>query len=145
MINRKKIGKVGKSMVISNKLKMPAETPIYLSRSNECHIKNKHKYAYDKHFKDLPQIIENPDFVGVNNQNLSLDYYKKIDGCNYYLKVPSRGTNINNTQFARTMYPISNKKMLQLYESGNVKIVNKNVNIKELRDKCQTHTKNKSI
>lgn len=143
--NSKKIGKVGKSMVISNNLKIPAETPIYLSRSNEYHMKKKHKYEYDKHLNDIPQILENPDFVELNVKKSSLNYYKKIDKCNYYLKVSSRGTNVNHIQFARTMHIISNKKMLKLYESGNAKIVNENVNIKELRDKCQAHSKNKPI
>lgn len=51
-------------------------TPIYIADSNIMHMKNSHPADYAKYGNDIPQIISNPDYVGVNAKDNSIEFTK---------------------------------------------------------------------
>ena len=61
-------------------------SPIYLGESNITHIKNRHPYEYDKYFNNIRDIINKPDYVGINPKNGSIGFVR----ISYRFRVYSR-------------------------------------------------------
>lgn len=81
-------------MVIYKNLDISPYTPIYIGISNKKHIKEKHLEDYIKYYHNIPNIIANPDYVGINSNDSSLEYYKDYD--NKTIKVAIRKTKNDN-------------------------------------------------
>ena len=52
---------------------------IYIGESNVNHMKRRHFSAYNKYGDRLSNIISEPDYVGINEEDESLEYVKIFD------------------------------------------------------------------
>ena len=49
------------------------------------HMKKKHPEAYEKYGKDIPFILGNPDYVGLNTKDESIEYVSSASSSPYSL------------------------------------------------------------
>ena len=90
---------------------------IYLGESNINHMIKKHKSIYLKYHDKLPQVISNPDYIGVNDENGSLEYIKIFSE---YIKIAVRVAG-DNKLYVRTMYQVLKSRTDFLVNSGKLK------------------------
>ncbi|QQP15001.1 hypothetical protein FJQ98_16790 [Lysinibacillus agricola] len=86
---------------------------------------DKHKNEFDnekqyiEHVKAIPDVIRNPEYVGVHPSGKSIEFIKKIDK---NLMIAVRINTKGNLVF-RTSYPIKDSKLNNYISSGRVKKV----------------------
>jgi len=86
---------------------------------------DKHKNEFDneeqyiEHVKAIPDVIRNPEYVGVHPNGKSIEFIKKIDK---NLMIAVRINKKGNLVF-RTSYPIKDSKLNNYISSGRVKKV----------------------
>ena len=74
---RKRIGFFPTSVIRTLGLNIPAGTPIYIADSNIEHMKTSHPEDYKKYGSELQNIIANPDYVGKNTKDDSIEFTKE--------------------------------------------------------------------
>lgn len=83
---------------------------VYIGEYNKEHMKSKHFEDYENYYKNISEIISNPDYFGINPQDGSIELIKEFQTSKTnYIKVAVRISK-NNTLFARTLYKINSKK-----------------------------------
>jgi len=107
------LGESGKQYKIGNM--------IYLGESNKKHIKNRHKSVYVKYGNRLPQIISKPDYVGINNEDGSLEYVKVFDN---HIKVVVRIAG-DDKLYVRSMYTVYKSRTEFFVKTGRLKPLTK--------------------
>ena len=78
-----------------------------------------------KHIEMLPEIIGNPDYVGIHPSGESIEYIKRIDEV---MIVAVRLTG-KKALWVRTAFPLSNDKLETYISSGSVKACNLKVHV----------------
>lgn len=98
--------------------------PIYLGESNIEHMKQRHPADYAKYGSYIPEILNQPDYVGINPNDNSIAFVKefKIDG--EYVKVAVRISS-SGILFARSLYTITNNKINNYIKKGSLKPLDK--------------------
>jgi len=76
----------------------------------------KSEIDFENHIAAIPEVIENPDYVGVHPRKNSLEFIKRIDEL---LIVVVRIKQKGDLAF-RTMYPLSEKQLQNYIKSGTV-------------------------
>ena len=114
-----KIGKIGDSIVTAFSLNIDPDTPVYIGERNIYHIKSKHNDDYLAYGGKINYILNSPDFVGINNKDNSLEYYKEFGEDIVYVKLAVRSTS-NGVYFARTMYSVKATTLKNRIEKGTV-------------------------
>ena len=109
----KALGTEGQSYKLGDK--------IYLGDRNIKHMKQRHMLVYAKYHDRLSQIISEPDYVGVNDEDGSLVYVKLFDD-NIKLVVRIAG---DEKLYIRTMYTIFKSRMEDSIKSGKLKPLTK--------------------
>ena len=94
---------------------------IYLGESNTNHIKRRHSTAYMKYYNKLSQIIANPDYVGINDEDGSLEYVKIFDD-NVKIVVRVAG---DEKLYIRSMYTVYKSRTEFFVKSGRLKPLTK--------------------
>jgi hypothetical protein len=109
---------------------------------NECsiilwedrfHYIEKHKSDFKneedfyKHISQIPDIIENPDYVGKHPGKNSIEYIKKIDEL---MIVAVRIKETGNLAF-RSAYPLTENQLSEYLNSGTVMKVERNIDKNE--------------
>ncbi|MBO5167691.1 MAG: hypothetical protein J6B49_01135 [Phascolarctobacterium sp.] len=117
----KYIGAISQNIINLLGLNCSPETPIYIGEQNEEHMKKSHQFDYEIYRDELPNIIANPDYVGLNKDN-SIEYIKEFPVDDDFVKVAVR-VSTNNKYFARTLYTISRKRVLDFLAKGTIKKV----------------------
>ena len=106
-----KIGKFSKKIIDLLNLDIPENTEIYIGNQNREHMEKKHSHDYYYYHHLLPNIIENPDYVGIEPKNNSIEYIKEVSiDPNVIIKIAIRVSS-NGKYFVRTMYNISDHKI----------------------------------
>lgn len=82
---------------------------------------------YYRHIAQIPDIIENPDYVGLHPGKNSIEYIKRIDEL---MIVAVRIRQTGNLAF-RSAYPLSEKQLLNYLNSGTVFKIDRNIDKKE--------------
>ena len=78
--------------------------------------KHPHDYFYYNHL--IPDIISNPDYVGIEQKNNSIEYIKEVSiDPNVIIKIAIRVSS-NGKYFVRTMYNISDHKIQSALSKG---------------------------
>lgn len=74
----------------------------------ENHKKDfKNEQSYNKSMQNIPLILNNPDYVGYNKNNNSIEYIKRIDELTLVaIRIKQKGD-----LFLRSIYPISEVKL----------------------------------
>ena len=121
----KKIGAFKKEIIDLLGLNIAADTPIYVGDQNIEHMQNRHPAEFEKYFFRIEEIIDDPDYVGVNEKNKSVDYVKLFMVDTEYVQVSVRvnATGIHN---ARTLFLLMTYKAERYIEQGTLKPVPKN-------------------
>ena len=94
---------------------------IYLGENNIKHMKRRHSSAYVKYSDKLSQIISEPDFVGINDEDGSLEYIKILDN---HVKVVVRVAG-DDKLYVRTMYTVYQSRTEFFLKSGRLKPLTK--------------------
>lgn len=116
----KQIGKITKKVIDTLNLDIEEDTPIFISETNIEHIKLRHPEDYNKYFKQITNIIENPTYVAKHPNKSSIEYIKKYILDNNYVLVAVRITK-NDVNFARTMFVMTDKKVETYKKCGYFK------------------------
>ena len=121
---RKKIGAFSAQIIEELELDIPAGTPIYIADSNIEHMKISHPNDFEKYGDELKNIISNPDYVGKNVKDDSIEFTKEycIDG--EYVKVAVR-VSTHSIYYARSMYVLNPKRVKNFIAKGTLKKLDK--------------------
>lgn len=114
-----KIGKFSKKIIDLLNLNIPENTEIYIGNQNREHMEKKHSHDYYYYYHHLlPNIISNPDYVGIEPKNNSIEYIKEVSiDPSVIIKIAIRVSS-NGKYFVRTMYNISDHKIQSALNKG---------------------------
>ena len=90
---------------------------INLGDSNIAHMRKRHLSTYLKYQDKLSQIISSPDYVGINDDDGSLEYVKEFSE---YVKLAVRVAG-DEKLYIRTMYTVLKSRTEFYVKSGRYK------------------------
>lgn len=99
---------------------VPKDRSIYLGQSNLSHMQTSHPADYAKYGTELVNILANPDYVGQNPTDGSIEYVKEylVDG--EYVKVAVRLSK-SDRYYARSLYVLNNNRVKNYINKGTLK------------------------
>lgn len=100
-------------------LQIPANTPVFLGASNIAHMQAKHAADYANYGTDIPQILANPDYIGINRKDNSIEYVKEYRINNEFVKVAVRVTG-NSRYFVRSIYVLNKSRVQNFINKGTL-------------------------
>ncbi len=115
-----KIGKIKKEIIKILGLDLEYDTPIYIGESNYHHMLEKHKQDFIRFGMHIDNILSNPDFVGINPLDNSLEYIKEYKIENEYIKVAVRVSGRGH-YFVKSMYSIPEYRVKKFLHIGRLK------------------------
>ena len=118
-MEHKRIGTIKKNVILILGLDIPDGIPIYLGQTNIQHMQNKHPSDYQKYGDKISDILENPDYIGLNPADGSLEYVKEYMMDNEFVKVAVRVSG-NDTYFARSLYILNNNRVQNFIKKGTL-------------------------
>ena len=113
---RKKIGVFSAQIIEILELNIPAGTPIYIADS--------HPDDFAQYGSELNNIIANPDYVGKNAKDNSIEFTKEYYINGEYVKVAVR-ISTHNIYYARSMYVLNPKRVKNFIAKGTLKKLDK--------------------
>lgn len=123
-MKRKKIGIFSAQIIELLELDIPVGTPIYIADSNIEHMKSSHPQDFKKYGCDIESIISNPDYVGKNEKDDSIEFTKEYTYNGEYVKVAVR-ISLRNIYYARSMYVLNPKRVENFIKKGTLKKLDK--------------------
>ena len=93
---------------------------IYRSKGLIAHLLKRHHESALKFIDDVPDIINNPDFIGINPNDFSLEYVKQLKK-NVHIGIKVDTT--NNRMYVATMYIITDAVISRYLNTGRLKKV----------------------
>lgn len=118
------IGYVSTEVVSLLGLNILPGTPIYLGTSNISHMEKAHPSDYSKYGADISNILNDPDYVGINPTDNSIEYVKSYAINNEHVKVAVR-VSINGRYFARSLYTLNSRRVQNFINKGTLKALTK--------------------
>jgi hypothetical protein len=112
-----KVGEINLRVIEILNLDIEPGTPIFIGKSNVLHMSRSHPSDYKEYRNHIPDIIENPDFVGINPKDDSIEYVKIFDVDGKFVKVAVRVSQ-GGVCYARTIYARDLEKMTKFIEKG---------------------------
>ena len=110
------IGVLTKRVVDLLDLDFEAETPIYIGEQNIEHMERHHPKEYKKFGRKIPRILSEPDYIGLNDTDESIEYIKSFG---LFIKVAVRVSN-SGRLFARSLYRVSDKQISLWVHTGRL-------------------------
>ncbi len=103
-------------------LELPCEagTPIYLGASNIEHMKQRHPKDYNQYSPILPDILNHPDYVGLNPKDKSVEFVKEVQVGEEYIKAAVRIA-LSGKYYARSLYLLQNNRVKNFIAKGTLK------------------------
>lgn len=101
---------------------LEANQPIYLGDSNIAHMIQRHPEDYSQYGQFIPQILANPDYVGQNPGDGSIEYVKDFCVDNQFVKVAVRLSQSGNL-FVRSLYVLNTNRVHNFIRRGTLKRV----------------------
>lgn len=115
----KQIGVFSETVIKALNLKILPGTPIYIGESNTNHIKDRHPIEYETYLPRIEEIIAEPDYVGKNEKNQSVDFVKLFKVGTEYVQISVRISS-KGTWFAKTMFMLMTYKAERYIEQGTL-------------------------
>mgnify|MGYP004549211689 FL=1 len=115
-----KIGNFSARVIELLELDIPVGTPIYIADSNIEHMKSSHPEDYKKYGTELNNIITNPDYVGKNAKDDSIEFTKEYCINGDYVKVAVR-VSTHNIYYARSLYVLNPNRVKNFIAKGTLK------------------------
>ena len=117
-----KVGKLSARVVSLLGLSQKQDQPILLGASNIAHMQAKHPADYQKYGKYIPQILAQPDYVGQNPKDGSIEYVKEFKVNNDFVKVAVRISG-QGKLYARSVYVLNPTRVHNFIKAGTLKKV----------------------
>lgn len=105
-------------------LEIAPGTPIFIGDSNIEHIKSRHPYEYEKYFHQLGDIINAPDYAGINPSDASISFVREFLVNSEYIRVAVRITS-KGQYYARSLHLLSTFNAERYIERGTLKKLDK--------------------
>ena len=123
-MSRKKIGEFSAEIIKTLGLNISVGTPIYIADSNIEHMKSSHPRDYEKYGNDIESILADPDYVGKNIKDDSIEFTKEyvVDGD--FVKVAVR-VSLQNIYYARSMYILNSNRVKNFIAKGTLRKLDK--------------------
>ena len=115
-----KIGNFSARVIELLELDIPVGTPIYIADSNIEHMKSSHPEDYKRYGTELNNIITNPDYVGKNAKDDSIEFTKEYCINGDYVKVAVR-VSTHNIYYARSLYVLNPNRVKNFIAKGTLK------------------------
>jgi len=116
-----KVGEFSPKVIDALGLDIPAGTAIYIGVSNIAHMKERHYGDFKKHRARLEKIIAEPDFVGINQSDGSIEMIKFFK---VHVKLAVRISN-DGEYYARSLYEIGKSRVENSIKRGQLKPLTK--------------------
>ena len=117
--NATQVGKISQRTIDLLYLDIEPGTPIYLGKSNILHMSRTHPQDYKTYGKHILDILANPDYVGLNPKDDSIEYVKIFEMTNEFVKVAVRVSHAG-VCYARTIYARDLTKLMKFVNKGHL-------------------------
>ena len=121
---RKRIGTFSAEIINALELDIPVGTPIYIADYNILHMKSSHPEDFRKYGGDIESIIANPDYVGKNIKDGSIEFTKEYMLNGDFVKVAIR-VSLQNIYYARSLYVLNPNRVKNFIARGTLKKLDK--------------------
>lgn len=118
----KEVGRVSARIVSLLNSSLQQDQPIYLGTSNIAHMQKKHSTAYAKYGQHITQILAQPDYVGENPKDGSIEYVKEFVVEKEHVKIAIRISG-SGTLFVRSLYVLNPNRVQNFISKGTLKKV----------------------
>ena len=118
----KEVGRVSANIISLLGSTLQEDQPIYLGSSNIAHMQKCHPQDYAKYGQYIPQILTQPDYVGENPTDKSIEYVKAFVVGGEYVKVAVRISGAG-TLFVRSLYVLNSNRVQNFISKGTLKKV----------------------
>ena len=116
----KVVGEITDKVIELLGLTIPEDRNIYFAESNLEHMKSSHPKDFTKYGIDLELILAEPDYVGQNPSDGSIEYVKEYIVAEEYVKVAVRLSN-RGRYYARSLYVLNSHRVERFIERGTLK------------------------
>lgn len=116
------VGTLSANVIAALGLPLQAGQPILLGSGNISHMMHRHPGDYAKYGQYIPTILANPDYVGQNPSDGSIEYVKDFQVNGEYVKVAVRLSG-GGTLFARSLYVLNPNRVQNFIKKGTLKKV----------------------
>lgn len=116
----KKVGCLTRQVAELLQLDISSDVGIFIGESNIRHMISKHRVAYEKYGLYIEEILQYPDYVGLNTKDESIEYVKEFRIENEYVKVAVRVSG-SGAFYARSLYVLNNNRVRNFIEKGALK------------------------
>ena len=93
---------------------------IYCSNTNLAHMKSSHPADFARYGGQLQNILANPDYVGLNPKDGSVEYVKEFVSNGEYVKVAVRVSG-GGKYYARSLYVLNSRRVVSFINRGTLK------------------------
>ena len=101
-------------------LTISGDRSIYLGSTNLAHMKSSHPNDFAKYGKHLSTILANPDYVGQNPSDGSIEYVKEFVVEGDHVKVAVRLA-ASGRYYARSLYVLNPNRVQNFIKKGTLK------------------------
>lgn len=119
MQKNKMIGQVSSRVEQLLNLTIMEDRCIYIGESNIRHMKRRHPEDYAKYGDKISLILSEPDYVGQNPADDSIEYVKEFRLDQEYVKVAVRVSQ-NSRYFARSLYCLNARRVENFIDKGTL-------------------------
>ena len=116
----KEVGRITKHVSTLLGLSIADNEPIYIGHTNIEHMKSSHPKDFERYGADLSLILQEPDYVGLNKKDNSLEFVKEYKVGNEFVKVAVRVSG-GNKYLARSLYVLNNERVLRYIAKGTLR------------------------
>ena len=116
------VGKLSARIISLLGSSLKAGQPIYLGPGNIAHMQSRHPADYAKYGQYIPLILAQPDYVGENPKDGSIEYVKDFQINGEYVKVAVRLSG-GGTLYARSLYVLNPNRVHNFIQKGTLKKV----------------------
>lgn len=113
------IGEVSFQVESLLKLEQVADRNIYISQTNIEHMKTSHPRDYEKYKNEINKILSNPDYIGLNKKDGSIEYVKEFNIEDEFVKVAVRVSK-GNRFYARSLYVLNKRRVFNFISKGTL-------------------------
>jgi hypothetical protein len=115
------IATITENVIRALKLDCEAGVPIYLGKSNIEHMEQSHPEAYAKYSKNISEILNKPEYVGLNPSDGSIEYVKEYRAeQGEFVKVAVR-VSLSGRYYARSLYVLNPNRVRNFVRKGTLK------------------------
>lgn len=117
-----KVGTLSARVVSLLQLPMTAGQSILMGSSNIAHMKSRHPADYARYGQYIPLILSQPDYVGRNPKDGSIEYVREFQVVGDFVKVAVR-VSARGQLYARSVYCLNPNRVQNFIRRGTLKKV----------------------